>query len=375
MLKMLIIIIISCIPIIFTSGCWDYKDLDELNIPIVGIYDTIPSSDKKETNINVAAIAPVLYPETEKKYMIEFISASTIGKTREKRSSKSPEQYFEGIVQIAIYGENLAHQGLNKATNALFRSPTTSNAIYLAVLEGHSQDFTKLKMVDYPNPGVFLMGLLKTAQKNSFLPTTTLHQFMTQVVTTGKNPVLPLIKIKDKSQIEISGAGIFKNDRLLAKTNLEDTQTLVLLRGLKGEGRIPFILEKDGEILDEGTVIVNRSRKVQVYRKDDEFTFFIKIKLQGGLLEHFSPQFIIDGKNPIKLTDIEKAIKMDIEQDCTDFIKKMQEEYKTDCIDITKYALAKWRRELTDHVQEDFIENVNILVDVEVNLKDIGELT
>jgi hypothetical protein len=53
----------------------------------------------------------------------------------------------------------------------------------------------------------------------------------------------------------------------------------------------------------------------------------------------------------------------------------MQEDLQIDCIDISKYALAKWRKELQDQIDHDFInERVNIHVDVKVTIKNVGEL-
>ncbi|MDD2402511.1 MAG: Ger(x)C family spore germination protein [Clostridia bacterium] len=355
-------------------GCWDYRDLDELSIPSVGMYDLQKGTEKKEGDLNVAGIIPVLYSEADKKYRIEYITAKTVGETREKRSSSSPDSYFPGSLQVGIFGENLARQGIKRATDILFRVSKIKDTIYMAVLEGDIKDLEKIEMKEYPNPGVYLLGLLRKAHKDSFLITTTLYLFEVQRITTGKNPVIPLIKMSNNN-IVISGTGIFKNDKMIAKIDLKDTRSLVLLRGGRGKGRIPFIINKDGKKVDEGTVDVKSSRKVKVIREGNNFTFFITVKLQGRLMEHYSQRFIIDEKPNITGEEIERAVKKAIEKDCREFVKKMQEEFKVDCLDITKYALAKWRNELQDKVEDGFIENVDIVVDVDVVIKEIGELT
>jgi len=48
---------------------------------------------------------------------------------------------------------------------------------------------------------------------------------------------------------------------------------------------------------------------------------------------------------------------------------------KVDCIDVSKYALAKWRYELTPTIDKGFIENADINIEVEVNLQNAGETT
>jgi hypothetical protein len=56
------------------------------------------------------------------------------------------------------------------------------------------------------------------------------------------------------------------------------------------------------------------------------------------------------------------------------FIAKMQNDFKVDCIDISKYALAKNRRDLEKEIDRpEFIQNANIQVKVNVHLENTSE--
>lgn len=373
--KKILAVFLICPLAIILPGCWDYKDLDDLAIPITGIYDLAKAPKEDQDYYTVGAIFPVLYPDTEKKYIVQFTNGRTVVESREERNSRSPEIYSVGMVRSAIFGEELAKKGLLFPSDNLFRVTELRSTIYLSLMEGEVESLAQLEMKDYPNAGTYLLGLLKTAQANSFLPTSTLQEFAVQCVTTGKNPILPIVKIKDNSSLAITGTGIFKKDKLIAKVGLKDTRSLVMLRGLEGLGIIPYTIEQNGEKIDEGTMVAKRSRKVKVIRNGDNFTFYITIKLTGELSEHSSRKAIIDSKNTMPLSQIEQAVKNEVQKDCREFIKKMQEEFKIDCIDVTKYALSKWRKELKDKAEEGFIEKANIVVDVDVKIKDIGELT
>ncbi len=348
MVKQVGVLLLLCLSLTLLVGCWDYQDLDELSIPVVGLYD-LAETDKNTENTakndgyNVAAIIPVLYPETKQKYAIDYQKGQTIGDTREKRVAYTPEKYILGMVQVGIYGERLARTGLYAAMESLVRIPKVKSTIYMAVMDGETEELSKLELKGYPNPGIYLLGLLRHAQMRGFLVTTNLHQFTVQEDTTGKHPVVPLLKMKN-NRIEISGTGIFKKDKLIAKIDLKDTRALVLLRGLEGEGYLPFVVQKAGEIIDEGTVLVKHSRKVRVIREGDNFTFQVTVNVTGNLQEHSSQKLFVGTKNTMELAEIEQAIKGELERDCRQFISKMQQELKVDCVDITKYALAKWRR-------------------------------
>jgi len=183
--------------------------------------------------------------------------------------------------------------------------------------------------------------------------------------------VLPILRV-DAGEVKISGLGIFRKDKLIDRVGLDGARPLTLLRGVKCKGYIPFVITREGEEVDRGTVFVGNGRKVRVERQGDQYTFNITITLKGQLIEHENP--VILTRNREFLSMIEAQVAADIESECQTLIETMQEEYRVDCIDISKYALAKWRSELEDTIDEGFIERANINVDVKVHIGNTGDL-
>jgi hypothetical protein len=145
---------------------------------------------------------------------------------------------------------------------------------------------------------------------------------------------------------------------------------MVLLRGVKGAGYLPFQYLEKG-LKGEGTIHASNGRKVKVIRDGDEFTFKINITFEGVVVENIPEISSIDQEC---LECIQEAVAKDVEGQCRQFLDLMQNDLKTDCIDINKYALAKWRRELTPVIdQEEFIQNARIEVKVDVKLVNTGE--
>jgi hypothetical protein len=136
---------------------------------------------------------------------------------------------------------------------------------------------------------------------------------------------------------------------------------------------LPYIIKRDGIIYDFGSVTIKNKRKVKVERNGDKFVFNISIILDGELNEHSEMALFTQHEELSK--EIEKQVASDITESCNKFIAKMQEEYKVDCIDISKYALAKWRKELQPDIDsENLIKNAFINIDVKMKLRSIGEL-
>jgi Ger(x)C family germination protein len=364
--------------LITLAGCWDYNDINRVNFPLVASYDvneeTRTASSKEEQEelmLDLSTIIPDIDPNVKAKFRVEKTSGITIGANRGQKPYSFPGKYSPYLAGILVIGEDLSSMGLIKIFDPLVRGARFTSVQNLAVAEGRGESVINAPVEDYPTMGEFLRGLLRQSESRGFIPSTTMHQFQIAQVP-GKNPIIPLMKAQDH-QAEIIGTAIFRKDTMIAKANINETRSLMMLRGIKSTGNIPFIIKKDGDILDKGSVDLKNSRKVKVERKGDQISFQITINLAGNVVEHQFGNLFTKNKDLSKM--IEDQIAADVKKDCEKFIRKMQEEYKVDCIDISKYALAKWEKELLDRVDMDFIENVTIQVNVKMKLVNVGELT
>lgn len=370
-LVLITVIILNC------CGCWDARDVGDLAFPIAAAYDVhdnnidlgIQCERGEKCQIDATTIDPTLSPNTKAKVRVETLPAATIAIARNKRGLTNADDYLPGLNQSIIFGEELAKRGLTAYTDSILRVPSIPIYMLLVVAEGRGQTILETPIPHHENLGLYLQQLLKESQTKGFVPSTTLYKYYVDQAP-GKNPVMPLIRRSGKDDVVLDGAAVFKKDKMLKKLGRKDTRILVMLRGLKSQGYVPYKLEKDGQLLDEGTVFLKNSRKVKVIRQQDNYIFNINIKLGGVLVESTKGKKIDEEY----LKQIENAISRDIAGQGRQFIAQMQNEMKIDCIDINKYALAKWRRELQTSIDSDFIENASIKVKVEVHLENTGEL-
>ncbi len=362
------LMILLCMPLAFLVGCFDYRDVEDLSVPVVVAYDAPQKSDYQETEKVVISGAIVNPTPGMPQNRIERIVARTTADARDKTAYYSPGFLVLGQIQVLLHGEDLARQGLD-IDDGLLRVAQTKRTLYMAIVEGRADDLLKTKITVAPQIGTYLLDLLRKAQRRAFLPATTMHTFEACALTTGKNPIIPIIRA-ESNKIGIVGTGIFNKRQLVAKVGIRESRSLVMLRGLRTTGFIPFVLEKQGEQIDEGTVSVTNSRKVKVDQQNGKITFYVNVFLKGSLVEH-SDLIPVD---KTRINEIEKVVSRVIAADCRRFIRKMQEDFGVDCIDITKFAQAKWRNELEEEIKEgDFIRNVQIVVNVKTKISDVGQ--
>lgn len=361
----------------YVSGCWDSRDIDTMSFPIVAAYDLhpgtlagsdIPYAMKDQHFVDVTVLSPNLTPQTKNTARVEKVASPTSAFARNNRRLESGRIYQSAAIQALVLGKDLAKIGLAPYLDSLYRSPIIPTFVHITVTPGRGEDILLTPVKNFTDAGTLTRFLLKDISADAFVPETTLHDWAI-CQSPGKNCVVPVIDKTGESGLHITGSAVFNKDRLVSILNLQDTRSLVLLRGIRSRGFIPFFIKNNGVVTETGTILVSNKRSVEVTRSGDHYEFLIKISLLG-ILEEFNGTKEIDES---KIAAIEQQVAAKIRSECRSLVQRMQEEYKIDCVDISKYALAKWRRELTPVIDDGFIEHADIQVEVEVKLRNAGE--
>jgi|GEM_PF-375650 len=374
--KRILLALIMVMQTITLSGCWDYRDINTVAFPQLGAYDL---HEEGETSMNslsqdiqlidLTVVIPNIAENVESKFKIDKTTGILIGNARGQKPYQLPGGYTPGVASAIIVSQDLAATGINKLNEALTRGALNPHTLNYAISETRAENILHVPVKDFPSMGVYMRMLLRSADKRAFIATTTLHQFEADQ-NPGKNPIMPLVTIIN-DKVMFSGTAILKKDKMIGRADLDETQYLLMLRGVKSTGSLPFVLNNDDNTSEYGSIVVVNKREVKVERNGDKFVFNINIMLEGEVIERSDNILFTEDKELIH--DIENQITSDVTDRSKRFVKKMQEQYKVDCIDISKYALAKWRKELEPRIDEEFIENVIINVNVTTKINNIGE--
>jgi len=358
------------------SGCWDYADLEDRRIVILSAIDMKEgqTGDMKSGEAIVGGVVlTTFHPRIHNPSRYESFSGQTIAQARERQFGYSPGRYLIGSLQVALIGDEVARAGVDNWLDSYIRDPVVKHNLRLAVTKGRADEVAQFKDPNYENVGEQIKILLEQIEKNGFFVHENLTNYLIDLNTPGKNPVMSLIELQNNKQIACIGSAVFRKDKLVAELGLPETRTLAILRGQHGYGHIPYVIRTGEKIIDRGGIYGRSKRQVKVTRQGDEFFFDIKIKIKGNLVERASTVSLIDHSEQLKA--IERAAENQVRRDCYQFIDKMQNDWQLDAIDISRFALAKWRREIEPRVDKDFIQNAHIRVKVEVKIDKFGEAT
>jgi spore germination protein len=194
------------------SSCVETKQLEKLGLITAQGYD-LEKENKLKGTVVVHKFDPLAKNLTE----VITVDANTSKALRQEQNLEIDQKLVLGQLRCVIYSKELAEKGISQLVDALNRDPTVGNMVYLTIADKDaysimSIDEKKLKV----NLGTYLYNLIKQNVESEQLTSPTLHEFNHNFQDHGRDPVLPILKIKDDSVI-ISGIALFRDDRIVGE--------------------------------------------------------------------------------------------------------------------------------------------------------------
>ncbi len=318
--------------VLVMSGCVETKQLEKLGLITAQGYDL-----EKENKIKGTVVVHKFDPLAQNLTKIITVDANTSKALRQKQNLEIDQKLVLGQLRCVIYSKELAEKGISQLVDALNRDPTVGNMVYLTVadqdaLSVMSLDEKKLKV----NLGTYLYNLIKQNVESEQLTSPTLHEFNHNLQDHGRDPVLPILKIKSGGVI-ISGIALFKDDRIVGELKSEQLFYAKVLSDKYKSGthelgfkrsRFEKIIKKknegkDREVYNKLFVSVDNIRsqsKIKLMDKEKRH-FSVEVELDSRLLETTEPLDLSATKN-IKF--IEKEINREMEKQIKSLLKYFQ---------------------------------------------------
>lgn len=354
------------------GGCWDAKELDDLAIPLVAACDLAEESEKEYPNDKYLTTVgvPVFYRDVKENFHIIDTPGQMIGESRERRNEQLGEEVILGQLQLLVIGEELGKkENLLEITDSLTRNPRVKASLYILISKGRAVDLLKRPVHSYPNVGTYLKSLQENNRKTIFSPYTTLMMFNRDLISYESSAILPHVAY-DGGEIRLVGSCLVNNGKVAGELGIQETETAVFLRGIKCRGHISFDAVKDGKVIDRASFGGTNARKVKVRREGDKYIFDIKIILKGVIVEHEKQIPMQDGIDLLEV--FQNSLEQHIKERAEALVEKTQKEFKFDALHLANYIKAYTREKLTKEDIDRIVQEAEINVDVEVQIKNAG---
>lgn len=237
-MKKLLLSLITLLIIFLTSGCYNYKEINQMAITSsIGI-------DKDETKNEYIVSAQIMNSkENEESEDSQITVYSRKGKTIHEAlrdlTLKSPRRLYGNHLSKIVLSEEVASEGIQNILDIFNRVTEVRNEFVVTIVkDDKASDVLKILTSTETIPAEYVKLSLKSADNNSGLTyTTKLDEFVSLYLKKGIDPTVPVLKIDKKS----------KKGKTVDNITTTDPISKIVIDSLAvtNEGKFETFLKKD----------------------------------------------------------------------------------------------------------------------------------
>lgn len=237
-MKKLLLSLLTLLIIFLTSGCYNYKEINQMAIiSSIGI-------DKDETKNEYIVSAQIMNSkESEDSEDSQITVYSRKGKTIHEAlrdlTLKSPRRLYGNHLSKIVLSEEVASEGIQNILDIFNRVTEVRNEFVITIVkDDKASDVLKVLTSTETIPAEYVKLSLKSADNNSGLTyTTKLDEFVSLYLKKGIDPTVPVLKIDKKS----------KKGKTVDNITTTDPISKIVIDSLAvtNEGKFEAFLKKD----------------------------------------------------------------------------------------------------------------------------------
>jgi len=370
--SLLLIILISSI---FSTGCWSYKEVDELAI-VAGVAVDKGTNGQYKVTIEIVQIGEGKEAKNVSKTIMS--EGKTMSDAVRNSISLSGKRLYWSNTKVIIISKEIASEGVTKVIDWYTRDSETRTDVHILIsAEDSAQEIFKGQGATEEIKSFGLDGILRNQVSLSKASGTDILQFDNDLQAKGIAAIAPVVKLQqidDKILPQIIGTAIFKEDKLVGFLNGEETKDLLFIKNeVKGGMLIEEMQENEGNIFVSFKIFQSKTQVTLVVDNKD-IKINLNIDTTVGINEIEGTENFIDDEACKKLEqNAEIKLKARIES----LIKKMQSEYDVDIFGfgekLREDKIEVWKR-VNSNWEETF-KKLDVNVITKVHIQNSGMLS
>jgi len=360
-------IIILILPLLLLTGCYNYRELNELAIATAVEVDKI----NDEFHLLVQVANPKNQNDASSANQPQFVTYEAKGKTVQEAFrnivQESSRKIYGMHVQLLIITENIAKEDMQSMLDFFFRNVEIRKEFYVIV--DTSQNNDKLLKVLTPVTNLSSQSIMDTLETNNkFLGISNLVTFndlMDIYLDDNKELVLPTIYMEGnyekgkneeilketdtETKIFLGNMAIFKDEKLLGYLTKEESITVNLIKNEINDALITQECEKNKYTTSEITL---DKTDIKIDLKKLKVT--INIKGSGTLAEYGCDEDLTKEKI---IKKINKELNEYIEKTIKQSINSINTTYNSDIYNF-KDMIYKQDQKFYNKVKDNYYEEV-----------------
>lgn len=329
-MKKFVLIIITLFILLISSGCYNYKEINDMAIvSSIGI----DKDNKNDKYIVSAQIMNSKESEDSEDSQITVYTkeGDTVHEALRNITLKSPRKLYGNHLSKIVLSEEVAKEGIDNILDIFNRITEVRNEFIITIVkENKASDVLKVLTTTESIPAEYVKLSLKIADKTSGLTyATKLDEFISLYLKKGIDPVVPVLKIDKKEKKGTTINNITTTNPIskiviedLAVTNKGKLETYLKNEEIIGYNFLRNQIQKmiipvkcDDENNYASILILKNKTKSNAAKKDNKYIINFNINSEAIITEYNCKKDLTDEK-------VIKELEKDTEKKIKRYIKK-----------------------------------------------------
>lgn len=383
------LLLLCCITFLL-CGCWNYNELNQIAIvTALGI-----DADEKSNTYQVSAMISNAHgtqsntKEGQSQTVIIEGKGHTISEALNDIDLQSPKQIYLSSLNVIIFSEDVAKNGVNKIADFLMREPESRKKFYLLVTQDEKasdvlQILSPLEALPSQN---IASNIIEATNYQAMIADINYSDFIRTLIEPGKQPILSSIKIsgdkkdgskynsleqsKPAASVKLSNLAIFKEDVLQGFADKTESEGINLISNETKRITIEAKCDNDYMVAE----LNHPNNTITVSLKNNEPIVKMTLKSKGNITEMGCN---LDLRNPKIIDDITKRFEKNTADIMNAGIKIAQKKYKSDILGIGRKFQKSYPKYFQEHQKnwdDEIFSKLKIQVYVDLDLETKGSL-
>lgn len=383
-MKKFVLIIITLFILLISSGCYNYKEINDMAIvSSIGI----DKDNKNDKYIVSAQIMNSKESEDSEDSQITVYTkeGDTVHEALRNITLKSPRKLYGNHLSKIVLSEEVAKEGIDNILDIFNRITEVRNEFIITIVkEDKASDVLKVLTTTESIPAEYVKLSLKIADKTSGLTyATKLDEFISLYLKKGIDPVVPVLKIDKKEKKGTTINNITTTNPIskiviedLAVTNKGKFETYLKNEEIIGYNFLRNQIQKmiipvkcDDENNYASILILKNKTKSNAAKKDNKYIINFNINSEAIITEYNCRKDLTDEK-------VIKELEKDTEKKIKRYIKKSlnkQKETKGKFLGLERIIYLDYPKYKNEDYSVKYNVNVNLVRKGEIRNSVKGE--
>lgn len=383
-MKKFVLIIITLFILLISSGCYNYKEIN--NMAIVSSIG-IDKDNKNDKYIVSAQIMNSKESENSEDSQITVYTkeGDTVHEALRNITLKSPRKLYGNHLSKIVLSEEVAKEGIDNILDTFNRVTEVRNEFIITIVkEDKASDVLKVLTTTESIPAEYVKLSLKIADETSGLTyATKLDEFISLYLKKGIDPVVPVLKIDKKEKKGTTINNITTTNPIskiiiedLAVTNKGKLETYLKNEEVIGYNFLRNQIQKmiipvkcDDENNYASVSILKNKTKSNATKKDNKYIINFNINSEAIITEYNCKKDLTDEK-------VIKELEKDTEKKIKRYIKKSlnkQKETKGKFLGLERIIYLDYPKYKNEDYSVKYNVNVNLVRKGEIRNSIKGE--